>query len=134
MSTRSYISFKHSDGSITAVYCHSDGYPEGVGATLAEHYSSEDSVKKLLQNGDISVLEKSCDKPEGHSFERRVKGYTVYYGRDRGEDDCGARTFSSEGELFVAASRSGAEYLYLFSEGKWKYSDCMSFNFRPLEK
>ena len=36
MSTRSYIGKKHNDDTFTAIYCHFDGYPEGVGQTLVD--------------------------------------------------------------------------------------------------
>ena len=38
MATRSFIGKLNHDGSITVVYCHWDGYPEGVGETLVKHY------------------------------------------------------------------------------------------------
>jgi hypothetical protein len=41
----------------------------------------------LVNGGDLSVLAPNCsDVPEGHSFESPVKGYCIYYHRDRGED------------------------------------------------
>lgn len=35
------------------VYCHYDGYPSGVGATLLKHYNSHEKALKLISNGDM---------------------------------------------------------------------------------
>ena len=56
MATRSNIGMKQADGTIKAIYCHWDGYPEGVGATLAEHYKNPAKVEALLNLGDIPNL------------------------------------------------------------------------------
>jgi hypothetical protein len=45
MSTRSMIGIQQEDGKIEAIYCHYDGYPEGVGQTLADHYQTTDKVE-----------------------------------------------------------------------------------------
>ena len=38
MSTRSSIAVQNPDGTVAAVYCHFDGYLEGVGFELAAGY------------------------------------------------------------------------------------------------
>ena len=48
MATRSFIAVRNVDGSVNGIYCHHDGYPEGVVATLKEHYTSEDKIRALL--------------------------------------------------------------------------------------
>ena len=60
---------------------------EGVGKTLFEHYNSQDLAEAVVVPGDMSSLNEKCDKPEGHSYDKPAKGYTIYYGRDRGETD-----------------------------------------------
>ncbi len=40
MATRSRIGVMLDDGSVKQVYCHFDGYVEGVGLTLIENYDS----------------------------------------------------------------------------------------------
>lgn len=62
-----------------------DGYPEGVGKTLYEYYSSQELAEKLVSFGELSSLDKSCEQPLGHSYDTPVRGYSIYYGRDRGE-------------------------------------------------
>lgn len=48
MATRSMIWQKTEQG-YRGVYCHWDGYPEGVGRTLQEHYSDPSKVDALLE-------------------------------------------------------------------------------------
>lgn len=52
MSTRCMIGLEMPDKTIKAIYCHYDGYPEGVGKTLQEHYADPDKVAKLMEMGD----------------------------------------------------------------------------------
>ena len=61
MATRSTIAVKDADGSVRSIYCHWDGYPEGVGATLREHYTNTPKIEQLLGVGDISVLGSTLD-------------------------------------------------------------------------
>jgi hypothetical protein len=56
MSTRSRIGIKNDDGTITSIYCHSDGYLGGVGAILADCYSTDEKVRALLAVGNVSEL------------------------------------------------------------------------------
>ena len=55
MSTRSIIAAT-TDGVTRSIYCHSDGYLEGVGATLLRSYTDGAKIDALLALGDISVL------------------------------------------------------------------------------
>ena len=54
MSTRSRIGIELEDGSIKSVYHHFDGYPEGLGVKLLTHYTTEESVNKLIDGGNMS--------------------------------------------------------------------------------
>lgn len=45
MATHSSITVKTSNGKFKTVYCHFDGYPEGVGKTLALHYNSQEKSR-----------------------------------------------------------------------------------------
>lgn len=55
MSTRSTIWIKNQD-SFEGIYCHFDGYLDGVGKTLFEHYNREELVRKLISQGDASYI------------------------------------------------------------------------------
>lgn len=113
MATRSKIGIKNPDGTFTSVYCHWDGYPSHQLPILTKNYNTVEKVNALLEHGDMSSLDESCEKPEGHSFDTVVKGYTVYYGRDRGEENTEKNTSLTDGPLFAE------EYGYLFDNGQW---------------
>lgn len=131
MSTRSSITIKTADGKFRTIYCHFDGYPSGVGKTLVEHYSTQEKAEALLAGGDISILEANCDKPEGHTFEKPVEGYTVYYGRDRGETTTGPRTYFLFSEVIKKESQ---EFNYFLDGEKWVYSTRNNTHLLPVEK
>ena len=54
MSTRCYIAKQVAPGKYRTIYCHSDGYPEGVGQTLLSYYGYPEKIDQLLVL--ISVL------------------------------------------------------------------------------
>ena len=85
MSTRSRIGIINADKTVSSIYCHFDGYPQGVGQTLLNHFTTKHQVQKLIDLGDISFLRRSTERPLGHSFSRPAPECTVAYGRDRGE-------------------------------------------------
>lgn len=125
MSTRSLIGRANADGTITYIYCHYDGYPSGVGAMLATHWTDPAKVDALIELGDISVLGEVIG--EKQEFDRmflsdeeraRTATWTLAYGRDRGEDGVAAETIRSV-EAFWLQSGSGAQYKYLFKDGGW---------------
>lgn len=117
MSTNSSIGIMQADGTIRSIYVHWDGSLDGVGAILQEHYQDEAKIKRLLDLGDVSILQPSIDGAQGHSFDRPVRGQTVFYGRDRGEEDVDARTFTSVDQW--SEWYTGAEYFYLRDSGMW---------------
>lgn len=88
MSTNSTISIKRADGTKTSIYCHYDGYIEGVGVTLQLAYNTAEKVEELLELGDLSTLgyytEPDAEKGK-HDFESRQENVCVAYHRDRGE-------------------------------------------------
>jgi hypothetical protein len=68
MSTRSRIGIQNQDGSVSSIYCHFDGYPEGVGTTLNEHYSNRQKLNMLINLGDISIFGENVSTMDEHSF------------------------------------------------------------------
>jgi hypothetical protein len=121
MATRSTIAIKRTNGTFAQIYCHYDGYDAGVGQTLRDYYDSTERVEELMALGDISYLESLLTPPAGsdHSFSNPVKGVTVAYGRDRGEQGCKVREFVNESTF--TRFRQLEEYNYLFdaATGRW---------------
>ena len=58
MGTRSTITAKCTDGKWRAIYCHWDGYLDGVGAALLVNYNTQEKVEALIAKGDHSIIEK----------------------------------------------------------------------------
>jgi hypothetical protein len=100
MSTRSRIGILQEDGSVKSIYCHYDGYPEGVGQTLMQNYTSPVEVMELVNKGDMSSL---------HSQEHYA---------DRGETDVDA-VVTSENEYVSYTGECWGEYAYLYKDGEW---------------
>lgn len=122
MATRSNIGIVNEDGSVTGIYCHWDGYPENVGKLLLNHYNTTGIVYELMDLGDLSSLNKNlyCDD-NNHSFENPAPGVCVAYGRDRGEKNVDFKYFNNISKFEKFADRTGADYQYLFNNGKWQY-------------
>ena len=124
MSTRSNIAVKLEDGSIKAVYCHFDGYPEWNGRILLESWTDEAKVKQLVELGNLSAL--GSEIGEKHDFDKRdgvPESWCRFYGRDRGEKDQDATTYANEAEFQKMVSEDVfIEYAYLFKSGKWYMS------------
>jgi hypothetical protein len=121
MSTRSGIGIEFDAGSVAGVYCHYDGYPEGVGKILDEHYRDRSKVESLVCLGSISSLDQKIG--EKHPFNDRSGGWTTFYGRDRGESGTGPRSYVSREEFRAGLRGSGIEFFYLLSaKGDWQVS------------
>jgi hypothetical protein len=117
MATRSSIAYKTTRG-LTAAYCHWDGYPEGVGATLNEHYQAAYKINQLVIQGDMSYVAPECmPHSKAHSFENPEDGVTVYYGRDRGEKNTDAKEFDTIADWLDWYT--DINYAYLWDGRNW---------------
>ena len=142
MGTRSTIAVKHGNR-IKAVYCHWDGYVEGVGATLLEHYQASPKANNLIALGNISSLGEDIgvahpfskfEMPEGEIYDETLyETMTTFYGRDRGEKSQEFKSFASEAEWMDYYDGSGAEYYYIMDDGVW-YVSAYRREFKPLHE
>lgn len=99
MSTHSYIGIEQPPGMILYVYCHFDGYPEGVGRDIAN--MNREQVQALIEKGDCSTV----DEP--------------YTARGENYDDV-APGGASDLTDFVSEVRSNVSYGYLMRmDGTW---------------
>jgi hypothetical protein len=98
MGTRSRIGVMHGDN-VKSIYCHYDGYIEGVGKTLLKHYDSA-RANHLVALGDLSTIGNVIGEAHPFSpfdlppelagmslndFNARFGEMCTFYGRDRGE-------------------------------------------------
>lgn len=118
MSTHSFIGIESESGKIAGVYCHYDGYLEGVGDTLKNHYTNPDKIHELIGLGSLSILGEEIGEKQDFSDNEKSRAgqWTLAYHRDRGEelvteefDDM----YSIDGDY---------EYLYVYTNmGLWMY-------------
>jgi hypothetical protein len=125
MGTRSAIGYKTAEGKIRAKYSHYDGYVAGVGKTLVEHYQQARKIAQMVELGDQSFLaEEIFPTDDTHSFNTPQEGVTVFYGRDRGEENVEAQEFETVQEFVDYYAGAGCEYFYLITTGgEWIYHD-----------
>lgn len=142
MSTHSNIGIINADGSVLTIYCHSDGYPSGVGKILREHYNTEDAVRTLLSLGDLSVLGTVIGEKHdfdwggeyGFDWDKRRADHRykmcLAYGRDRGEEGTEAQKHDTVKD---ACDFCDNDYAYLFNPAKKRWSFRSGRGpFRPL--
>mgnify|MGYP001434193364 CR=1 FL=1 len=132
MATRSMIGRQHADGTISATYCHWDGYPAHVGAILQQHYASADRIDALQALGALSELGPEigaahpfdAHRPSHAAHDPRYASWCLSFFRDRGDrlmptplhcDDAAA--------LLQAGDDWGAEYVYLWQGSAWYVRD-----------
>jgi hypothetical protein len=115
MGTRSNIAIEDKETkNITVVYCHWDGYLEGVGAELLEQYDSLGMVEELIRGGDMSSL----GSHYAQMPDRKEPPYSETWENNK------PKTYQNEytlmidlrGDVFI-------EYIYLFRDGKWFVSE-----------
>tara|TARA_B100000902_G_scaffold35468_2_gene42591 strand:+ start:5930 stop:6430 length:501 start_codon:yes stop_codon:yes gene_type:complete len=131
MSTRARIGFQKEDGSIIGAYQHFDGYPGGLGYLLVDHWEDSKKTESAIKLGDASFW-RYCEGKKIDFDNRSHPMYeiqNVYYGRDRGEKDVGAKTYKDEKEYLSKGFNSGEDYIYLLKDtgdkdylGKPKYT------------
>jgi hypothetical protein len=85
MATRSTIALEFADGSVSQVYCHWDGYLEGVGAELIKAYSDPFELQKLIDQGDMSCIGEPYTLRGEELNIRRYQNFDEY--RDEGEHE-----------------------------------------------
>ena len=119
MATRARIGIKQKSGRIIASYQHWDGYPGGLGHNLCENWENSKKVTDAIKLGDSSKW--GVIIGESHDFDSDRHGgdfehMNCYYGRDRGEKDCGYKIYKDEDEYIKEGFHSGEQYVYLLKD------------------
>jgi hypothetical protein len=86
------------NGNVLQIYCHWDGYLEGVGRELIDCFNSYDDALKLILEGDCSYIE---------------GGVACHY-TSKGED------WESNRPEQRMHAKCLEDYLYVFKDGVWK--------------
>lgn len=106
MSTHSVIAKDLGNGHVESVYCHFDGYLEGVGETLMLYYTHPYKVDALIGLGDLLSV-----------GETNVKSFHDDDGEDW--DDVKPQIVPLVNLIYYAKQERGAHYVYLFQDGNW---------------
>jgi len=93
MATRSTIALQYANGVVDQVYCHWDGYLEGVGANLQHGYTDPFELQKLIDGGDMSTI--------GEPYTARGDAYA----------DCAPRRFSSFDDYVRRCQQEEYDYI-----------------------
>lgn len=114
---------RHKNHSYEGVYLHFDGYPEGAGQMLVDHYNTDAKVKELISYGGISSLGEVIG--EKQDFMSTVPGQCKFYHRDRGERL--NIVMMDYGDIDKFADDCGAEFTYLYEGGVWMVKEQPQF-------
>ena len=99
MATRSRIAVELDNGTVKSVYCHWDGYPDGVGQDLLNRsFNSTREVEDFIDEGSRSTVDES---------------YYEKYGESRGEELEEPNVHASVDDYY---SSDIEEYGYLFTK------------------
>lgn len=119
MATRSFIArFNPETETYESIYCHWDGYPQGVGVTLRDKYNSTESVALLMELGDISSLRETIDQTREDSY------------RLRGDTNVDAKLFRWMSEMIEHYRNLSCEYGYIHEDYKWT---CYALNPQEID-
>ena len=98
--------YNKEDGTVTASYCHYDGYVEGVGRTLVESYNTQYDADVVAKGGYISSLHDDY-------LETRIQSV---------HNDPAIQYDSVSNFLSEGADYACADYLYLFDGQAWFFA------------
>lgn len=106
MGTAAMIGIYNEDGTVTASYCHYDGYLEGVGATLLKSYNSQYDASYVSHGGYVSSLD------DDYLVSRQMAVHN-----EPAISYTNVSTYLERGSAY-----SGAEYLYLWDGDCWYFA------------
>lgn len=113
MSTHCVIAVRLSYNCFKAVYCHSDGYVDGTGATLVKNFDTKSKALSLVNLGDLSYVVGAEDRSQ-----------VCAYHRDRSEpwSDVLPKVFETRSDMLAAYS--SISYFYVFElDHEWHVHD-----------
>jgi hypothetical protein len=116
MATRSVIAYLENNEVYHTIYCHWDGYPSNNGRILKDHYNTEDKVRELIEQGDLSSLGDTIAETDSY--------------RSRGETDTEAREFSYLYDIVDAYPNCEWVYVYEGLTGQWRVVEANDYENR----
>jgi hypothetical protein len=125
------IAFDNHD-EVYVIYCHHDGYIDGVGRILLEHWNDIEDVEALMDLGDLSILG-SCIG-EKQDFNNPNKNWCLAYGRDLylSNSNSSARVYGDLSTAIDDFNDSDAEFMYVFDGHTWSFKQNGPYNLGSL--
>lgn len=121
MSTRCLIGRKIKDNKVEYIYCHHDGYLDGVGEILKTHYTNNKIIDRLMALGDLSALgEVAESNPDQWEYSKVDYNLCAAY-KDRGEHGVDSKIITEKEYVDKLTTNTWIEYLYLWDGEKWCY-------------
>lgn len=121
MSTHSMICFQATNGEVSGVYCHFDGYYDGVGHILLDNYQDPNKIRDLIALGRLSSLNREVGEKHlfnmDHSKLEKL-GWTTAYHRDRGEE-LSISKWDTRKQFDEDDDTMEYTYLWMESENRW---------------
>jgi hypothetical protein len=124
MGTRSVIARENADGTVDAIYCHSDGYLSWNGRILAKHYADPAVVDELIALGGLSSLGEKIGQKVDFGDPAALRGDQCRaYHRDRGEE-LQVDKYKNVTKLLCKETLDDfwAEHVYIFRKGGWHHA------------
>ncbi len=121
MSTRCLIGRKIKDNKVEYIYCHHDGYLDGVGETLKTYYTNDNIIDKLMALGNLSALGEIAESnPDQFNFGKINYNLCAAY-KDNGEEDVDSKIITEKEYVDKLSTNIWISYLYLWDGEKWCY-------------
>lgn len=114
-----------------AIYCHSDGYLDGLGKTLTEKFTDYETVLNLIVGGDVSYIDKnSILRYATRNEEFKIQNKIVQ------EDSTWDELKPSQKDSFeyFCDSKCMNDFVYLFENNCWSYCTFNNHIFRDVAK
>lgn len=104
MATRSRIGVELPNGKVKSVYCHNDGYFDGVGQDLiAKKFIDSIEVEKFINMGDRSTCERSYKEWRDENCPPRIDQSVDYFFNESDIEEYGY-LYTQKGEWLVKKS------------------------------
>lgn len=126
MGTRSFVGRRVDGDTIEVIYGQFDGYVEGVGKILNEHYNSREKLEEILKLGSFRSLGASLEYPGEEYYNRPTEeidftAYSRFYIRDLGAD---SNDFNLREEISLSEFMSDSgmiAYAYIWDDEHQDY-------------
>jgi hypothetical protein len=113
--TSGIMGMKNSQGNYDFIRVNYDAYPEGLGQTLKNSWNNPEEIERVISKGHASTIGNDIDDSVFYADKEGMSGQN----RPMGGSDNHPKRNETEEDLHKIANIMGAEYGYIFDNGKW---------------